>query len=1462
MAEPKEIENIRVAVRCRPMNDREIREQAKSCFTEDSGHAVLTNLDNPNERHEFGFDYVYGTESPQAQVFEDIGVPILTRAFGGYNGTIFAYGQTGSGKTFSMTGVPRGGMELEGLIPRMNKAIFTKIQEEVLLHPTKSFLVECSYFEIYNEIIYDLLDGSGNKKSKGAGLEIKEHSVLGIYVKDLQERVVENSDEVGDLMAQGAQARTVGATQMNAESSRSHSIFVIKIHQKDGTDESKNIYAKINLVDLAGSERAASTGAQGDRLKEGANINKSLSALGNVINTLVEVSRSGKKLFVPYRNSKLTRVLQESLGGNSLCSMLATCSPANINFPETLSTLKYASRAKSIKVQARKNETSSQISQLNEEIANLKKKLLEQVDSGTRLADNSIDEKDQVMLKYEKQIQEMERVRLQTWEDKAKLSKHHQVERKRLTDEKAIADRKVEQERTRRWKLLQEKNDLELAFRTLRDLDLSHHQNDALESASLSSPVDSLMWLEQAERLKRLESGVRDHRTLILVFKDSLDRDVSVWSKRERVNRQGPGPSTHEIAARHMLAGHIHTKLKNIRGETQQLFKLETEWIGVATEVINMLMSALHYVRESKERRNGVPARSKCLRTEDAQFKEEISKGLIITLSIMQKYRDQVMLGVRQQRDQIFATKDIDLELKRTLESNEDSEDVVTSDETGDICRAPKPPIPTAYSKLEPMGSLGRHEIPEKPESAFTKTIDFDWPHFFHSMTIRVDDPASNGADSTLPTSEDISMTPKNEIRSPLRPTIELQEEFENFLSQEITGEETQVYAILALVMSWKDLLKSNAIPSKLFSRPPIRFLHDIIRSVVGATGFAESAISTNELKYQQLPGKLERAEFLTKILDFVQATYNHTQWKKNVIIAATASNIMTGKQVQDTMQFLGFFGLAALAHVIAHPREPPSLQEVKPDQDIPHPTKETMEMKAACSHDGGSWQGIGAFTLDLTQLHIQKMFVFQFENFDSDEALHVGRYLRLEISDGIACSIEVNGQQVAEKHVIAEMLETEASGYGNGLQKLVESSQIVVERAKILLERSKESEREKLEQQKQLSGQLEHLKLTKDLLEKEKQALSAQVAALQAQIVEESRLHQEDKKQADSVAQDLQTQLQAHWQQSQTLETKCQAHEQAMQQAEHDHSELVRELDQLRRSKENLENLCHELRDQLQAQERGTIERTEEQVATQKAELLSANVLVDELRRNLAIAEQNKKEQEQIRDALHANLTHVRQEMIEQLAQANVSACNQQKALNELLDQCGKEKAEWKAKASALQTQVTSAQDELTAVKHEVCQLQALKVEMNEASKAMDLADEKDKQLLEAQTKELHHVAEIERLEAKATTLTTKQEELSQSVQSLSLERDKLRHQVRELKETDEELTLQIQVLTEERDTARQNEELLFTESIEKDQEIERIRDGYVWVTDRMNAKEDELAELQEQLERYQSLMAIHNGR
>ena len=219
-----------------------------------------------------------------------------------------------------MQGAPEGG-DLQGIIPRLNIALFERINTEKLIRPSVQFLVTASYFEIYNEVIFDLLDANDRKKKPAAskgGLEIKEHPVLGVYVKGLQEYVVENAIKLQKIIDQGMRCRTVASTQMNADSSRSHSVFVITVRQKDDIDETKNIFAKVNLVDLAGSERVKSTGASGATLKEGANINKSLSELGNVINALVAQAKGKRGVFIPYRNSKLTRCVVQLIKKNSI----------------------------------------------------------------------------------------------------------------------------------------------------------------------------------------------------------------------------------------------------------------------------------------------------------------------------------------------------------------------------------------------------------------------------------------------------------------------------------------------------------------------------------------------------------------------------------------------------------------------------------------------------------------------------------------------------------------------------------------------------------------------------------------------------------------------------------------------------------------------------------------------------------------------------------------------------------------------------------------------------------------------------------------------------------------------------------------------------------------------------------------------------------------------------------------
>jgi kinesin family protein 1 len=309
----------------------------------------------------------------QENLFGDLGKPLLDNAFQGYNNCIFAYGQTGSGKSYSMMGY---GQEY-GVIPRICKNMFERI-DAMGVDKNLTCTVEVSYLEIYNERVRDLL----NPATKG-NLRVREHPSTGPYVEDLAKLAVRSFADIENLMDEGNKARTVAATNMNETSSRSHAVFTLVLTQKRHDDETNmdtEKVAKISLVDLAGSERATSTGATGARLKEGAEINRSLSTLGRVIAALADLSSGkahGKKVQVPYRDSVLTWLLKDSLGGNSLTAMIAAISPADINFEETLSTLRYADSAKRIKNHAVVNEdpNARMIRELKEELAQLRAKL-------------------------------------------------------------------------------------------------------------------------------------------------------------------------------------------------------------------------------------------------------------------------------------------------------------------------------------------------------------------------------------------------------------------------------------------------------------------------------------------------------------------------------------------------------------------------------------------------------------------------------------------------------------------------------------------------------------------------------------------------------------------------------------------------------------------------------------------------------------------------------------------------------------------------------------------------------------------------------------------------------------------------------------------------------------------------------------------------------------------------------
>ncbi|XP_064876793.1 kinesin-like protein KIF1B isoform X2 [Oncorhynchus nerka] len=370
--------SVKVAVRVRPFNSRETSKDSKCIIQMQGNSTIISNPKNPKDpAKSFSFDHSYWShttpEDPtfasQSLVYNDLGKEMLQHAFDGYNVCIFAYGQTGAGKSYTMMGRQEEGQE--GIIPLLCEELFEKINDNN--KDEISFSVEVSYMEIYCERVRDLL----NPKNKG-NLRVREHPLLGPYVEDLSKLAVTSYNDINDLMDAGNKARTVAATNMNETSSRSHAVFTIVFTQRkydSETDLSTEKVSKISLVDLAGSERADSTGAKGTRLKEGANINKSLTTLGKVISALAEVSKKKKKTdFIPYRDSVLTWLLRENLGGNSRTAMVAALSPADINYDETLSTLRYADRAKQIKCNAVINEDPNNklVRELKDEVTRLK----------------------------------------------------------------------------------------------------------------------------------------------------------------------------------------------------------------------------------------------------------------------------------------------------------------------------------------------------------------------------------------------------------------------------------------------------------------------------------------------------------------------------------------------------------------------------------------------------------------------------------------------------------------------------------------------------------------------------------------------------------------------------------------------------------------------------------------------------------------------------------------------------------------------------------------------------------------------------------------------------------------------------------------------------------------------------------------------------------------------------------
>lgn len=379
---------MKVAVRIRPLIPKELK---------DKEQIAVVKPNNPDHEIKVGdrvftFDYAFQSQAQQVEVYKACIAPLVNAATQGYNVTILAYGQTGSGKTFTM-GTERSemghrGAELLGLIPRFNIDLFKFVQH---IPTNQEIKLTVTFMELYNEQIVDLLDPSPIERDPATGilknrdkLHIREDA-SGVHVDGLVHKPVNSPDDIMVLMDAGVKMRATASTQMNSTSSRSHAIFTLHIQRvtttlvEDAAAESgesavkESVKSKIHFVDLAGSERLAKTGAEGKQLKEGISINLGLLALGNVINTLADEKKrkqaeaAGQQVFVPYRDSLLTRILQDSLGGNSRTLMIACASPAQSNYEETLNTLRYADRARQIKNRAIVNRDA-----VSEQIHNLK----------------------------------------------------------------------------------------------------------------------------------------------------------------------------------------------------------------------------------------------------------------------------------------------------------------------------------------------------------------------------------------------------------------------------------------------------------------------------------------------------------------------------------------------------------------------------------------------------------------------------------------------------------------------------------------------------------------------------------------------------------------------------------------------------------------------------------------------------------------------------------------------------------------------------------------------------------------------------------------------------------------------------------------------------------------------------------------------------------------------------------
>ncbi|GMH37875.1 hypothetical protein BSKO_05759 [Bryopsis sp. KO-2023] len=630
----KNQEAVKVVVRCRPLNSQEIQDGRQRIVEMDSssGQVQVKNFKgDPDEvARSFTFDQVYDWNAGQKEIFDITVQPIVDAVMDGYNGTIFAYGQTGTGKSHTMEGRDDP-PDQKGTIPNTFDYIFNRISKE---SGKKEFLVRASYLEIYNEEIRDLLAKNSDKK-----LQLKETVDNGVFVKDLMQFVVKGVSEITSVLQVGKKNRAVGSTLMNQDSSRSHSIFTITIEtrekmQQNGNGSSGNgkeadaptqakdgeshiRVGKLNLVDLAGSERQSKTGATGDRLKEGIKINLSLTALGNVISALV-----GKSDHIPYRDSKLTRLLQDSLGGNTKTVMIANVGPADWNFDETLSTLRYANRAKNIQNKPRINEDpkDAMLREFQEEIARLKA----QLDGKGKVQEKIVEkvvETEVSQEKVEKIREEMRR------ELEAKLNQS-------LSDE-AIANAKKEAEEKAKAQLeaiMKEKDATNQE--KLRAQEALLKQQEEIEQYAETVENQKKEQSELETRIKAMESKVLHGGVNLFTKVDELTKATAETKEELQIRKRQEEEQKRRLA-----------ELKDMHDDFEQKYNSLEEEVAAKTSKCKSLYGTyqnkkaelkdldLHFQAEREDLLNDVRELTQQLKLKD----------LSIACSIPPKYQEKIM---------------------------------------------------------------------------------------------------------------------------------------------------------------------------------------------------------------------------------------------------------------------------------------------------------------------------------------------------------------------------------------------------------------------------------------------------------------------------------------------------------------------------------------------------------------------------------------------------------------------------------------------------------------------------------------------------------------------------------------------------------------------------------------------------------------------------------------------------